>query len=110
MRERAAKEVALREALNAEIEALETKKNMELAQLTIKYAEKQDAATKKQQDEKKRAEDEVLRTQMDVLNKEDEIRQLQIDQMDVSENEKTAKPSSAQRLSLQCNAACIRKK
>lgn len=101
LRERAAKEVALREALNAEIEALETKKNMELAQLTIKYAEKQDAATKKQQDEKKRAEDEVLRTQMDVLNKEDEIRQLQIDQMDVSENDKTQLRIQAEKERLQ---------
>lgn len=89
LRERAEKEIALREELNAQIAALETKMHMEQADLVIKYAEKADAAKKKQISDEERMEKDSIRKQMDIIDTEAEIRQLEIDRLDTSEKEKT---------------------
>lgn len=93
---RMTKEVELRDIFRKQIEALEEQKQLKLSQLVEKEAaaqEKQlkDAAAqeKARQDKLKKEAEETLRIRMDVVNKEDELRNLEIDNMSVSENEKT---------------------
>ena len=83
------KEVELRESINQEIEALELQKNIKLADIILKYNEKAVEAEKKLAEDKRKAAESVTRTQMDVINKEADLRDLEIDNLQTSENEKT---------------------
>lgn len=83
------KEVALRESINKEIEALELQKNIKLADIILKYNEKAVEAEKKLAEDKRKAAESVTRTQMDVINKEADLHDLEIDNLQTSENEKT---------------------
>lgn len=83
------KDIELRESVNKQILMLEAKRDNDLADLTIKFGKKQEQEQKKIADDKKKAADEVLRTQTDVINKEADLADLQISNMQVSETEKT---------------------
>ena len=82
-------EKELRSALSQEIVALQRQRDMKLAELTIKLAEKEKAEQEKLKKEKERAAQEVYRTQVDVINQQAKLRQLDIDNMETSEYEKT---------------------
>lgn len=89
LRERAAKEVELREQLNAQIAALEEKRSAEQAKILAKYSEKDAAAKKKQLEDQQKQKEQVFRQQQDVINAEAEIRDMDIDMLETSEKEKT---------------------
>jgi hypothetical protein len=83
------KEKELRSALSQEIVALQRQRDMKLAELTIKLAEKEKAEQEKLKKDKERAAQDVYRTQVDVINQQAKLRQLDIDNMETSEYEKT---------------------
>lgn len=101
LRLRAEKEVGLREALNAEIKALEDKQAMELADLWLKYAEKAEATEKKLAEDKKKAAAETLKTQTEAVNKETELQQLLIGNMSVNAKKKEELSLQAEKERLQ---------
>lgn len=88
LREKAEKDVALREALNEQIVALETKREMELADLITQYAEKAKAEQEKIDQAKKKAAEDAYRTQADAINKEAQLQQLIIGNMSVNSKKK----------------------
>lgn len=83
------KETALREQINEQITALDTKRHMELSALVTKYAEKEQAANDKLTQQKKKAADDVYKIQVDALDKQTDLKLLEIDNMQTSEYEKT---------------------
>lgn len=96
LRAKMKKEVSLRDVYQKQIEALEIQKQQKLATLVEKEAEAQEKALKDakakekaRKDAERKAAEEVLRIQSDVINKENEVRNLEIDSMNISENEKT---------------------
>ena len=101
LKERAEKEVQLREVINQQIIALESARHKELADLVTKYAEKDLAAKQKLKDDEKKMAEQTLRQQADVINAEDEIRQLEIDRLETSEKEKTRLRLEAEKERLQ---------
>jgi hypothetical protein len=101
LRDKAEKDVALREALNEQIAALELKREMELADIVTKYAEKTKAEQEKIAQEKKKAADEAYRTQVDAINKEAELQQLLISNMSVNDKKKEELSLQAERERLQ---------
>ena len=102
LRAKGEKEVELRAAINEQIIELTTQRDMKLAELTVKYAEKEKAELEKQAKEKERTEKEVYRTQVDVINQEAELRQMEIDNMEASAYEK-------QRLSIEAEKERLKK-
>lgn len=101
LRDKAEKDVALREALNEQIAALELKREMELADIVTKYAEKTKAEQEKIAQEKKKAAEETYRTQVDAINKEAELQQLLISNMSVNDKKKEELSLQAERERLQ---------
>ena len=101
LKERAEKEKELREVINQQIIALESARHKELADLVTKYAEKDLAAKQKLKDDEKKMAEQTLRQQADVINAEDEIRQLEIDRLETSEKEKTRLRLEAEKERLQ---------
>lgn len=101
LRDKAEKDVALREALNEQIAALELKREMELADIITKYAEKAKAEQEKIEQEKKKAADEAYRTQADAINKEAQLQQLLISNMSVNSKKKEELSLQAERDRLQ---------
>ena len=88
LREKAEKDVALREALNEQIVALETKREVELADLITQYAEKAKQEQEKIDQAKKKAAEDAYRTQADAINKEAQLQQLIIGNMSVNSKKK----------------------
>ena len=72
-----------------------------MADLVTKYAEKDLAAKQKLKDDEKKMAEQTLRQQADVINAEDEIRQLEIDRLETSEKEKTRLRLEAEKERLQ---------
>ena len=101
LRDKAEKDVALREALNEQIASLELKREMELADIITKYAEKAKAEQEKIEQEKKKAADEAYRTQADAINKEAQLQQLMISNMSVNAKKKEELSLQAERERLQ---------
>ena len=95
------KEKELRTVINDEIAALQTQRDMKLADLVTKYAEKEKAEQDKMAKEKERAAQEVYRTQVDVINQQAQLRQLDINNMQISEYEKTRLSIQAEKERLQ---------
>lgn len=88
LREKAEKDVALREALNEQIVALETKREMELADLITQYAEKAKQEQEKIDQAKKKAAEDAYRVEVDAINKEAQLQQLIIGNMSVNSKKK----------------------
>ena len=82
-------EKELRSTLSQEIVALQRQRDMKLAELTIKLAEKEKAEQEKLKKEKERAAQDVYRTQVDVINQQAKLRLLDIGNMKTSQNTKT---------------------
>lgn len=82
------KEKELRAAINQEIMALQTQREMKLAELVVKYAEKDKAEQEKLAKDKEKVAQEVYKTQLDVINQTKNLRQLDIENMETSEYEK----------------------
>lgn len=95
------KEKELRTVINDEIAALQTQRDMKLADLVTKYAEKEKAEQDKLAKDKERAAQEVYRTQVDVINQQAQLRQLDINNMQISEYEKTRLSIQAEKERLQ---------
>ena len=96
LRERMNTETDMREEYARLIEQLETQKYIKLSDIVQKYADEERKISEKTQKDKqaqeekdKRYANELMQTQIDVANKENELAQLQIDNMDTSEREKT---------------------
>lgn len=94
-------EKSLRGELNAQIEAIEEKKNKELAAITLKYGEKDAAAIAKIAEEKKKAQETVFKSNVQLANDTAKLRELEIDNMQVSEARKTQLRLQAERERLQ---------
>ena len=88
LREKAEKDVALREALNEQIVALETKREVELADLITQYAEKAKQEQEKIDQAKKKAAEDAYRVEVDAINKEAQLQQLIIGNMSVNAKKK----------------------
>jgi hypothetical protein len=101
LRDKAEKDIALREALNEQIAALELKREMELADIVTKYAEKTKAEQEKIAQEKKKAAEDTYRTQVDAINKEAQLQQLLISNMSVNDKKKEELSLQAERERLQ---------
>ena len=101
LRKRAENEEELREALNEQIEALEKKQAVDLADLWLKYAKKQEDEQKKQAEQRKKAADEAYKTQVDAITKETELQQLLIGNMSVNAKKKEELSLQAERDRLQ---------
>ena len=98
---RAEKEVALRAALNDQIAALEQKRHFDLANLVTQYAEKAKAEQEKIDNEKKKAAEDAYRTEVDAINKEAQLQQLIIGNMQTSSRQKEELSIQAERERLQ---------
>ena len=81
-------EKQLQAVINEEIIQLQQQRDMKLADLVLKYGEKEKAEQEKLAKEKDRAAQEVYRTQVDVINQTEQLRQLEIENMEASEYEK----------------------
>lgn len=101
LRKKGEKEVALREAINAQIQALETEKNMKLADLVVKYADKETAERKKIDDQKKKATEDTYRALVQIVDLQTDLQQAEIDNMQGSEQRKTELRLKAERDRLQ---------
>lgn len=95
------KEVALRSEIDEQIKALVLKRDMELANITIKYAEKDAAAIAKMAEDKKKAEEQIYRDNVQLVNDTSKLRVMEIDNMQVSEQRKTQLRLQAERERLQ---------
>lgn len=89
LRKKGEKDVALRAAINEQIEQLVIQREVKIAELVEKYGEKQQQEQQKLAEQKKRLADEVYRQQVDVIDKETDLQQLQIDNIEGSEQRKT---------------------
>lgn len=98
---KAEKEVALREAISQQIIALETKREIELADLVVKYAQKADEERKRIEDKKKKEADAAFKTQQDAINKETQLQQLLISNMSVNAKKKEELSLQAEKERLQ---------
>lgn len=98
---KAEKEVALREAISQQIIALETKREIELANLVVKYAQKADEERKRIEDAKKKEADAAFKTQQDAINKETQLQQLLISNMSVNAKKKEELSLQAEKERLQ---------
>lgn len=101
LRERAEKEVALRQQLNDQITALETKRDMEHANLITKYAEKGAEADRKLAEDRKKAQEAVYKSNVQLANDTAKLRDYEIENMQVSEQKKTQLRLQAERERLQ---------
>ena len=101
LRAKAEKEVELREAINAQIQALETKREMELADTITKYAEKAQQERDKQLAAEKKAKDDAFKVQQDAINKEAQLQQLIIGNMSVNAKKKEELSIQAEKERLQ---------
>ena len=108
LRERMNTETDMREEYARLIEQLETQKYIKLSDIVQKYADEEKKIAEKTQKDKqtqeekdKRYANELMQTQIDVANKENELAQLQIDNMDTSEREKTRLRIDAEKKRLQ---------
>jgi hypothetical protein len=101
LRQRAEKEVALREVIAEQIQVLEQKRAMELADVYTKYADKTIAETKRIADAKKKADDEAYKAQYDAINKETQLQQLLIGNMSVNAKKKEELSLQAEKERLQ---------
>ena len=82
-------DVEHRKEYNEQIMLLEIQKANKLADLLEKQAKRDEDATKKRQEQEKKAAQEIFRSQVDVIDKQTDLRQLEIDNMDSSEAKKT---------------------
>lgn len=98
---KAEKEVALRETISQQIIALETKREIELADLVVKYAQKADEERKRIEDAKKKEADAAYKTQVDAINKETQLQQLLIGNMSVNAKKKEELSLQAEKERLQ---------
>ena len=108
LRDRMNTETDMREEYARLIEQLETQKYIKLSDIVQKYADEERKISEKTQKDKqaqeekdKRYANELMQTQIDVANKENELAQLQIDNMDTSEREKTRLRIDAEKQRLQ---------
>ena len=101
LRDKAEKEVALREALNEQIRQLEVKREIELADLITKYAEKAQQERDKQVQAEKKAKDDAFKIQQDAINKEAQLQQLIIGNMSVNAKKKEELSLQAEKERLQ---------
>lgn len=101
LRKKGEKDVALRQAINEQIGQLTIQREVKIAELVQKYGEKQQQDQQKLAEQKKRLADEVYRQQVDVIDKETDLQQLQIDNMEGSEQRKTELRLKAERERLQ---------
>lgn len=82
-------EKELRAAIGEQIAALQRQRDMKLSELELNYAKKDAEQQEKLKKDKERAAQEVYKTQVDVINQTNQLRQLEIDNMETSEYEKT---------------------
>lgn len=90
-----------REIYNEQILQLEQAKANALAKLIEDQAKRDEAAMKKRQEDEKKAADQRLKTQVDLIDKQTDLRQLEIDNMQVSDNEKERLSIEAEKKRLQ---------
>lgn len=88
LRAKGEKEVELREAINEQIKALETKQQMELADAYTKHADKMVNEQAKMVQAKREAAEKVYKTELDAINKETELQQLLISNQSVNAKKK----------------------
>lgn len=98
---KAEKEVSLRESINAQIVALEAKREMELADLVVTYAKKADEERKRIDEKKKKEAETAYKTQVDAINKETQLQQLLIGNMSVNAKKKEELSLQAEKERLQ---------
>lgn len=96
LRERMQTEVGMREEYARLIEQLEVQKAIKLSEIVQKNADEETKSIEKVEKEKREMEEkrkrdarQAMQVEMDVVNKENELRQLEIDNMETSEREKT---------------------
>ena len=94
-------EKQLQAVINEEIIQLQQQRDMKLADLVLKYGEKEKAEQEKLAKDKEKAQKDVYKTQVDVINQQAQLRQLDIDNMQVSEYEKTRLSIQAEKDRLQ---------
>ena len=94
-------EKQLQAVINEEIIQLQQQRDMKLADLVLKYGEKEKAEQEKLAKDKEKAAKDVYKTQVDVINQQAQLRQLDIDNMQVSEYEKTRLSIQAEKDRLQ---------
>lgn len=90
-----------REIYNEQILQLEQAKANALAKLIEDQAKRDEAAMKKRQDDEKKAADQRLKTQVDLIDKQTDLRLLEIENMQVSDNEKERLSIEAEKKRLQ---------
>lgn len=91
----------LQSVINEEIIQLQQQRDMKLADLVLKYGEKEKAEQEKLAKDKEKAQKDVYKTQVDVINQQAQLRQLDIDNMEVSDYEKTRLSIQAEKDRLQ---------
>ena len=101
LRKRGEENVALRGAINDQIALLEEKRTNDLANLYQKYADKAVAEQKRIEAEKKKAAEDAYKTQADAINKEAQLQQLVIGNMNVNDKKKEELSLQAERDRLQ---------
>ena len=101
LEQKAAKEKELRASIDEQIRLLEEKKNMDLANIVTKYAEKAQQEKEKMAKKEKALKDETYRQQVDVINKEADLQQLQIDGLESSNLKKERMSLQAEKQRLQ---------
>lgn len=94
-------EKQLQAVINEEIIQLQQQRDIKLADLVLKYGEKEKAEQEKLAKDKEKAQKDVYKTQVDVINQQAQLRQLDIDNMEVSEYEKTRLSIQAEKERLQ---------
>lgn len=90
-----------REIYNEQILQLEQAKANALAKLIEDQAKRDEAAMKKRQEDEKKAAEQRLKTQVDIIDKQTDMRQLEIENMQVSDNEKERLSIEAEKKRLQ---------
>ena len=74
---------------------------MKLSELELKYAKKEEEQQERLKKDKERAAQEVYKTQVDVINQTNQLRQLEIDNMEVSDQRKKRLSIQAEKERLQ---------
>ena len=95
------KEKELRAVIGEQIAALQRQRDMKLSELELKYAKKEEEQQEKLKKDKERAAQEVYKTQVDVINQTNQLRQLEIDNMEVSDQRKKRLSIQAEKERLQ---------
>ena len=101
LRQKWIEEKELREQISEQIKAIEEKKNKDLAGIVLKYAKKDEEAIKKVNDDKEKAQQAVYTSQVAIINGEGKLRELEIDNMQLSEAKKTELRLQAEKERLQ---------